>query len=350
MPQSSNLVTVTQKRYRCRHIHAAGHQCGSPALRNQEFCYFHHTTRRPKPAAGKFRNLDAHEPFELPVVEDLPSALSVAAQILCRVASNDLDHLRAGKLLYNLQIITSIIDKASRAAAKAAAPSVPDSSGQVGFSTPQPEPLEEIIADDAHGLIAPVAEYVPAQNPAAAPSVPVLSGRVGSAPPPPERDYNPEEREYLRNTVVAVGYEPRQFPRPASITDEDIQAHASAKRRFFGLSPLNACKDDTGRLISLHELGARHTIPGIAPPPTTENPGPATLPTLQAATPRQRRPRRKSTAALKLRRRKSRLRNKETVSAPRRTRQPSRHLPLASEPSRFLPAPLCPSTPSRSAG
>ena len=53
-----------------------------PPCASEQFCYFHHTTRRPKPAAGKFRHLDAHEPFELPVVEDRASALSVAAQIL----------------------------------------------------------------------------------------------------------------------------------------------------------------------------------------------------------------------------------------------------------------------------
>jgi hypothetical protein len=139
MLQSSDLVIVTRKRYQCRHVHAAGHQCGSPALRNEQFCYHHHTTRRPKPPAGKFRHLDAREPFELPVVEDFPSALSVASQLLSRIASNDVDHERAGRLLYNLQIITSIIDKASRAAAKAGAPSVPTSSGRVGsVAAPRP--------------------------------------------------------------------------------------------------------------------------------------------------------------------------------------------------------------------
>ena len=154
MPQPSDLVTVTQKRYQCRHVHADGRQCGSPALRSEQFCYNHHTTRRPKPPAGKLRHLDAHEPFELPVVEDFPSALSVAAQILCPIASNDLDPERAGRLLYNLQILTSTIDKASRAAAKAGAPSVPASSGRVG-SAPvvKPEPLEELVNDETHGLI-----------------------------------------------------------------------------------------------------------------------------------------------------------------------------------------------------
>src|ERR1035438_10684322 len=103
MSQLAEPTTITQKRYKCRHVHAAGRQCGSPALRNEEFCYFHHTTRRRKKTGG-FRYLDATEPFELPLVEDRVSALSAAAQLLCRIASNDLDLGRAGKLLYNLQI------------------------------------------------------------------------------------------------------------------------------------------------------------------------------------------------------------------------------------------------------
>ena len=78
MSQLAELTTITQKRFQCRHIHAAGRQCGSPALRNEQFCYFHHTTRLPKKSGG-FRYLDATEPFELPLVEDRASALSAAA-------------------------------------------------------------------------------------------------------------------------------------------------------------------------------------------------------------------------------------------------------------------------------
>ncbi len=37
------------KPYQCRHLFTDGHQCGSPALRGEELCYFHHTARRPNP-------------------------------------------------------------------------------------------------------------------------------------------------------------------------------------------------------------------------------------------------------------------------------------------------------------
>jgi hypothetical protein len=149
MQQPSIRVTVTQTRNQCRHVHAAGNQCGSPALRHEQFCYFHHVTRRPKPPAGKFRYLDTHEPFELPVVEDRASALAVAAQILCRIASNDLDVSRAGRLLYNLQILISLMPREPRTA--------PDTSPA---PMPMPMPVEELVYDETYGFIAPIRQLV----------------------------------------------------------------------------------------------------------------------------------------------------------------------------------------------
>ncbi len=256
MSEQSSPVTITQKRYQCRHVHADGRQCGSPALRHEEFCYHHHTTRRPKPAAGKFRCLDAHEPFELPVVEDLPSALSVGSQILSRIASNDLDCQRAGKMLYNLRLITTIIDRLSRAAAKA---------GPIAT----PEPVAELVDDEILGPIAPITEYVPPEAPAQpAPD-------QSKAALPPERPYTPQELDHFRYTVTALGYEPSdKHPRPASITDQDIQARAGAVRRSFGIPPLIPRMDQTGRLMSLHERPSSYPIP--APRPAIQDPPPET--------------------------------------------------------------------------
>src|SRR6059036_3840844 len=40
-------TTEAPKQYQCRHIFTDGRRCASPCLRQQEFCYYHHTTRRP---------------------------------------------------------------------------------------------------------------------------------------------------------------------------------------------------------------------------------------------------------------------------------------------------------------
>jgi len=161
MQQAAGIVTVTQTRIQCRHIHADGRPCGSPALRREQFCYFHHTTRRPKPAPGKFRHLDAHEPFELPAIEDRTSALAVAAHLLSRIASNDLDATRAGRMLYNLNLIISLLPKEPGPAAEGA-PAAPDLS---------PLAVSDIVDDETLGLIAPLAEYAePTPLPLALPS------------------------------------------------------------------------------------------------------------------------------------------------------------------------------------
>ena len=156
------LATVTQTRFRCRHIHAAGHQCGSPALRQEHFCYYHHATRRPASAGPKFRHLDAAEPFTIPIVEDRVSALQVASQILSRIASNDLDPTRAGKLIYCLQIITAFLPPEPRANATnrtKAATAAAAAASESHETAPIPEPLvEEIVLDEIHGPIAPLTE------------------------------------------------------------------------------------------------------------------------------------------------------------------------------------------------
>src|ERR1017187_8418857 len=37
----------------CHHLHSTGNRCGSPALRGEQFCFYHHPTRRPPCAAGR---------------------------------------------------------------------------------------------------------------------------------------------------------------------------------------------------------------------------------------------------------------------------------------------------------
>src|ERR1039458_481961 len=78
--------TDPKRRYLCRHMFTDGHRCGSPALRQRDFCFYHHANRRPAPAPGKFRYLDATEPFTLPIVEDRASALLAASLILSLTA------------------------------------------------------------------------------------------------------------------------------------------------------------------------------------------------------------------------------------------------------------------------
>jgi len=95
---------VEETLYQCRHIKVDGIRCGSPALRNEPFCYYHHTIRRPVP----MRELEARRgmqgTFELPNPEDRSAIQHAIGQVLQRIAANELDPRRAGLLLYGLQI------------------------------------------------------------------------------------------------------------------------------------------------------------------------------------------------------------------------------------------------------
>jgi hypothetical protein len=156
-PAPADPPTDPRRRYLCRHVFADGHRCGSPALRRQNFCFYHHAGRRPAPAPGKFRYLDATEPLTLSIVEDRASALLAASLILSRIASNDLDHARAGRLIADLRVIATLLPREPRLTAADAA-----AAKQSAASQPL---LEDLILDETHGLIAPITE-LPPPNPA----------------------------------------------------------------------------------------------------------------------------------------------------------------------------------------
>ncbi len=133
--------TATPKRFQCRHIHADGRRCGSASLRGEEFCYFHHTSRKPvtNPRARRTRQAS----FDLPLPEDRAAIQLSIGEVLRRIASNQIDPRRAGLLLYGLQI-ASINLPHGRSSAN---------------SQPAPEAVvEEIITHPTHGPLAPSAE------------------------------------------------------------------------------------------------------------------------------------------------------------------------------------------------
>jgi hypothetical protein len=104
MPETTE--TEKPKRLQCRHIFNDGHRCGAVCLRNEEFCYYHHTTRRPA-AVSRSNN----STFELPLPEDRSAIQTSIGVVLQRIASKELDPRRAGLLLYGLQIASLNLPK-----------------------------------------------------------------------------------------------------------------------------------------------------------------------------------------------------------------------------------------------
>jgi hypothetical protein len=103
--------TETPKRYQCRHIFTDGHRCGSPCLRGEDLCYYHHTTRKPAPHPRTRRSRRAAFEIPLPDFNDRSGIQLVIGRVLQRIAANDIDPRRAGLLLYGLQIASLNLPK-----------------------------------------------------------------------------------------------------------------------------------------------------------------------------------------------------------------------------------------------
>jgi hypothetical protein len=128
-------ATETPKQYQCRHIFTDGHRCASPCLRQEEFCYYHHTTR--KPIANPKQRRSRRSSFHLPLPEDRSAIQASIGEVLQRIASNDIDPRRAGLLLYGLQIASLNLPKVQPA------------------NTAESETVEEITIDPTLGVLAP---------------------------------------------------------------------------------------------------------------------------------------------------------------------------------------------------
>ena len=127
-----------QPRFQCRHIHASGHRCASPSLRQETFCYFHHATRKPIAQQDLQLRRGKQATFHMPEPEDRTAIQLAIGEVLRRIAANDIDPKRAGLLLYGLQIASSNLPKPTSQLA---------------------ETVEDMVEDEVHGPLAPVAEF-----------------------------------------------------------------------------------------------------------------------------------------------------------------------------------------------
>jgi len=93
--------------HRCRHIKASGTQCGSPALRDKNFCFYHQENRPLK--VDCYYNPDEYPTGEiaLPYFEDAHSIQSVIRQTVQMVLQKRLERKTASLVLYALQIASS---------------------------------------------------------------------------------------------------------------------------------------------------------------------------------------------------------------------------------------------------
>lgn len=85
----------------CTHYFLDGHKCGSPALRGEHFCYFHHPRRRP--TSNRYER-QSRRGFTLPAPRTLGELQTAIGTVTERLAANKIDVHRASLLLYSLQL------------------------------------------------------------------------------------------------------------------------------------------------------------------------------------------------------------------------------------------------------
>ena len=91
----------------CRHVHPDGAYCGSPALRDRKYCYYHLMQRARR--LRRARALRDNVPYRLEIQSlDNPYAIRDAVSDVAQaLAAGQLDPRVAGKLLYAFQLASS---------------------------------------------------------------------------------------------------------------------------------------------------------------------------------------------------------------------------------------------------
>ncbi len=92
---------------RCRHVKTNGTQCGSPALKAKELCYYHEQNQPREVELYLDGERYSDGSIVLPVFEDAHSIQTAIRQVVQLMLSRRIDRKDAGVLLYALQIASA---------------------------------------------------------------------------------------------------------------------------------------------------------------------------------------------------------------------------------------------------
>src|SRR6266849_4718303 len=90
---------------RCQHVKVNGTQCGSPAMREHSYCYFHMRWHRKGMQVNAY--FKEQQILVLPTLEDANSIQVGLAEVMRQLTEQMIDHRTAALLLYALQIASA---------------------------------------------------------------------------------------------------------------------------------------------------------------------------------------------------------------------------------------------------
>ena len=88
-------LKVADSAPRCAHIRSSGKTCGSPAMKGDEFCYYHSEARKIREAAEA-----STKPAEMPILEDR-HGLQLAIMRVCTLLANDKIEERTARAIFD---------------------------------------------------------------------------------------------------------------------------------------------------------------------------------------------------------------------------------------------------------
>ncbi len=96
---------------RCRHLKVNGTQCGSPSLRDHEYCYYH--MRWHSKDLAVLLKSRGDWVAGLPTLEDANSIQVGLAEVMRLLATQEIDHKTAALLLYAMQTASMNLKRTS---------------------------------------------------------------------------------------------------------------------------------------------------------------------------------------------------------------------------------------------
>jgi len=129
----------------CRHVKEDGAYCGSPALQRSKYCHYHlqHRVRRLRRARALRDNLPYR--MELEPLDSLYATRSAVSQIVQALGSGQLDQRVAGKMLYGIQLATTLTRRIAEAEARAQAQSEVQAEAANQTDQQQASPAERVL-------------------------------------------------------------------------------------------------------------------------------------------------------------------------------------------------------------
>ena len=103
-------IDAAHRAVRCHHVKSNGVRCGSPALREEIYCYFHRIWRM-QPDCIPHRPDPNGALFDLPLLEDANGIQLAIQQVLQALVMNKIDVRRAYTLLFGLQTAASNVKR-----------------------------------------------------------------------------------------------------------------------------------------------------------------------------------------------------------------------------------------------